>query len=150
MQITHYGPGDAITWGACAGHPHDPRTPEPEVEYIAEEDAPELAADLIRSTPATFSAWLAKECAGSTESLDWYSLTKQQHRGDRLTVPQLLAVVVCGFDVPARKAAQFELVERFDAAHAEQAQQDAADMLDAQAREAREIARWGDDMGCTQ
>jgi hypothetical protein len=126
---------------------------EPEAvegEHISEADAPDLAADLIRSTPATFAAWLAKECAGATESLDWYSLTKQQHRGDRLTVPQLLAVVVCGFDVPARKAAHFELVQRFDAAHAEQAKQDAADMLDAQEREAREIALWGDECGLTQ
>jgi hypothetical protein len=130
---------------------HDARSePEPDETHIAEADAPDLAADLIRSTPATFASWLARECAGSTESLDWYALTKQQHRGDRLTVPQLLAVVICGFDVPARKAAHFELVQRFDAAHAEQAQQDAADMLDAQEREQRELALWGEEMGFTQ
>lgn len=25
---TQYGPGDAATWGAPTGHPHDPRTPD--------------------------------------------------------------------------------------------------------------------------
>lgn len=26
MRLTDYGPGDAITWAPCAGHPNDPRT----------------------------------------------------------------------------------------------------------------------------
>lgn len=31
MNVTQYGPGDEITWGAVY-HPNDPRCPEPEDE----------------------------------------------------------------------------------------------------------------------
>ncbi len=48
MSHAHYtmpGPGDVITWGACTGHPMDPRTPDDDdgADYAA------LAEDLLKT-----------------------------------------------------------------------------------------------------
>ena len=34
-MITEKGPGDTETWSPCTGHPHDPRTIEPELPELS-------------------------------------------------------------------------------------------------------------------
>lgn len=73
--VTTQGFGDAATWPTCAGHPHDPRTPEMSEEMSEEmSDAHEVCAEirlwlemaelgLIRGDLSQFAA--AMECARS-------------------------------------------------------------------------------------
>jgi hypothetical protein len=134
------GRGDAITWGRCTGHPHDPRTAEPPEDYISPEDAPTIAADLIRSTPAAWAAWLQVECAADTGPLCYVTLTRALRTGSRrLSVPELLALVACGYDADLPQV-RYQLAEAFNSAHREQAEEDAAAMLAEQARQEREAA----------
>lgn len=45
--VTTQGFGDAATWPTCAGHPHDPRTPEMSSEMSTEmSDAHEVCAEI--------------------------------------------------------------------------------------------------------
>lgn len=54
-KFNEFGPGDAATWPKCAGHPHDPRTPEaPEVEEAAQQTADEIRLWLTVADQALF------------------------------------------------------------------------------------------------
>ncbi len=45
--VTTQGFGDSATWPTCAGHPHDPRTPEMSEEMSEEmSDAHEVCAEI--------------------------------------------------------------------------------------------------------
>jgi len=143
MRAAHtpYGPGDSISWGRCSGDPMDPRTPEPDVEEISEDDAPDLAADLIRSTPAVWSQWLDAECNDDRDTLCPVTLTRilrSELRG--LCVPELLVLLMTCPEKDMQQV-RWQLVERFDAAHKAQAAEDAADMLREQRRQQRLAAQ---------
>lgn len=59
MRPTPYGYGDAATWGACTGHPHDPRSPEPsehDDEISERADAIESAISMLRHAQKALEA----------------------------------------------------------------------------------------------
>jgi hypothetical protein len=64
-------------------------------------------------------------------------------------VPELLCLLMDGYEADLPMVRQM-LRDRFDAAHSEDADAMAAAILEAQDREAREIALWGEEMGFTQ
>lgn len=150
MNTYTQGPGDSITWGACAGHPHDPRTPEPTGDTLTPEDAADRARDMLASSPALVSEWLEQQCAAVAADLDTYATGLALRDTSRpLSVPELLCLLMDGYEADLPLVRQM-LRDRFDAAHSEDADAMAAAILSAQDREQRELALWGDECGFTQ
>lgn len=48
MKITQYGPGDECTWPPYAGHPNDPRAPEPD-ESLTRDEAKEFLVEQVKT-----------------------------------------------------------------------------------------------------
>lgn len=108
-------------------------------DEISEADAPGLAAELIRSTPAAWSRWLQIECDADRATLCPFMLARVLRSGSRdLCVPELLALLMTCNTADLAQV-RWQLVERFDAAHREQAEADAAEMLAEQERQRRRL-----------
>lgn len=95
--LTQYGPGDAATWGAPTGHPHDPRTPDEDgaddtmllqiwrgvramVHYVAADDG-----RFVDITGVTFSggAFLDSGAFAADVLDDWAAEIQAQLREER-------------------------------------------------------------------
>ena len=122
-------------------------------DYVSENDAKSLAADLIRGTPAAWSQWLDATCNDDRTPLYAIELARVLRSGSRdLQVPELLALLMNCNDADLAQV-RWQLVQHFDAANSADAEEMAADILRAQdreQREQRELALWGEDEGLTQ
>ena len=109
--------------------------PEPDEDWLTEDQALESAQAMLASTPNLVSGWLDAECSGCAKTLCAYELRDVLNDEKReLTTPELLTIIMDGSDAYATRARHL-LRERFDAAHAEVAADDARRMLDEQERE---------------
>ena len=109
--------------------------PEPDEDWLTEEQAEESARGMLASTPNLVAGWLDAECADSAQALCAYELGLALKAGERdLTTPELLVLLMDGNDKDAIRARHM-LRERFDQAHAEVAADDARRMLDEQERQ---------------
>lgn len=116
---------------------------EPEVDddWLTPEQAEASARDQIAATPYNWVEWLDGQCFAAIDAHSPYELDIAQRDGDReLSNAELLTLVMCGNNDAALRA-RSTLRERFDAAHAEQAEQDAAAMLREQELQAARMAQ---------
>jgi hypothetical protein len=121
--------------------------PEPDEDRISPDDADELARDMLASTPYQVAWWLREECDDEAKPLCFVRLTEVLRKGEHdLIVPELVTLLMCGYDADLPKVRHL-LRERFDAAHADVAADDARRMLHEQDAE---IARWAEDAEVTQ
>ena len=109
--------------------------PEPDEDTLTPDQALESAQHDVAATPYNAAVWLAEACDEATFPLDTYRLADIQSDAERdLSVPELLALILCGCDAEAQRA-RHELRERFDAAHRGFAEANAAAILAEQERE---------------
>jgi hypothetical protein len=121
--------------------------PEPDEDHISQADADELARDMLAGTPYQVAWWLREECDDEANPLCFVRLTEVLRKGEReLLVPELLTLLMCGYDTDLPRVRHL-LRERFDAAHADVAKDDARRMLHEQDAE---LARWAEDSEVTQ
>lgn len=102
-----YGPGDEATWGACDGHPNDPRTDVPD-EHLTLEEALAAATEQVMSSPYAVAFWLGEQIQ-DVSIVDVDAVT--DHLPDA-SVNELLAMIMAG-DSKQIVAAAYELRERF-------------------------------------
>ena len=113
----------------------DPMSEIKDGRRFSEEEALDVAIDMLRSTPAVWGQWLEQETNEARGSVCWISAARAMREGSRdLTIPELLAVIACGNDRDLSQA-RYQLAERFDAAHYHVAAEDARDIMIAQERE---------------
>lgn len=112
MSAITAGPGDAITWPPCDGHPLDPRTDDD--GRLTLEQARSEAEDQAECTPELLVAMLQMEIDAG-ESLPPVDLHawRREHDGDvaALGLRGLLAVLIGGQEREALDA-RFELRDR--------------------------------------
>ena len=123
---------------------------EPIGDTLTPDEAADRARDMLASSPALVSEWLEQQCAAVAADLDTYATGRALRDTSRtLSVPELLCLLMDGYEADLPMVRQM-LRDRFNAAHSKDADAMAAAILEAQDREAREIALWGDECGFTQ
>lgn len=119
-NLSSFGPGDEITWGAPTGNALDPRTDDDDLPHgmIAFETAQEMAAEQISSTPGLVADWLSEMAADLTlrKPVETMKIDEADIQGAPAHV--LLALIMTGTDKQAGLARMF-LRDRFEADYAE-------------------------------
>lgn len=110
--------------------------PDDDEDVITPEQALDSARHDLAATPYNVAHWLYEACDDATFPLDTQQLQEAQRGGERaLTVPELLALLVCGSDADLFRV-RHALRERFDRDMDKIAQADARRILAEQDREA--------------
>lgn len=127
------GFGDSATWPARTDHPNDPRTDDTDPS-LSEEDAAEEAAHRVTCSSASILWHLRELCEGRAEAVPLSELFSRDFDPDAATSDTLLVMVFNGSD-ENRRLARYVLTQRLDAAMQDDIKREAAELLEADAKE---------------